>query len=85
MVTQDPREAALTRPVITVLYWQTFLAFSLIISKCFRCKSWIFRNISMQDKDVSIAKKEVDAERNVPSAPKITDAEAANVIQKGDS
>lgn len=39
----------------------------------------------MQDKDVSIAKKEVDAERNVPSAPKITDAEAANVIQKGDS
>ena len=39
----------------------------------------------MQDKDVPIAKKEVDADRNVPSAPKITDAEAANVIQKGDS
>ena len=34
---------------------------------------------------MSVAKKEINVDRDVPSAPKITDAEAANVIQKGNS
>ena len=32
---------------------------------------------------MSHAKKEIDPDRDIPSAPKITDAEAADVIQKG--
>ena len=32
---------------------------------------------------MSNAKREIDPDRDIPSAPKITDAEAADVIQKG--
>ncbi|XP_028410137.1 katanin p80 WD40 repeat-containing subunit B1-like [Dendronephthya gigantea] len=37
----------------------------------------------LPDNDVSQVKKEINPDRDIPSAPKITDAEAANVIQKG--